>query len=153
MLDMLAAVNATAAFAPVSLSFRRGRRARSARIRNLTIWNVGTESDTFQISVAALGGNAVPELPYASVQLDPGASVAIPVGFSADGLTPGSVRRLHPDAGHAIECDQPCPYWYGVTSGQPKPHHGALSASTADRRARPCADGFLFRVTDERASR
>jgi hypothetical protein len=147
MLDMLAAVTSTAAFAPVSLTFGAGSGTVRA-IRNLTLWNVGTDRETFQLSVTAAGGSAVPELPFHSVQLDPGASVAIPVLFSADGLTPGEYDGFIQAQGMRSNVTSRVPYWHGVTSGEPR-HITVLTATTTGAAGGTVSDALLFRVTDE----
>ncbi len=147
LLNVLAAVNATAAFAPVSLSFGADVGTVSAT-RQLTLWNLGTESDTFQLSVSALGGNAVPELPYASLQLDPGASATIPVSFPVDGLAPGEYEGFIQVQGTRSNVTSRVPYWRGVTSGQPR-HITVLANPGAAAAGSTIFDGLLFRITDE----
>jgi minor extracellular serine protease Vpr len=146
-LDMLAAVNSTAAVAPVSLSFGAGNGSVHA-LRNLTVWNLGTEPDTFQLSVTALGGNAVPELPFATVQLAPGASTTVPVGFSVDGLTPGEYEGFIQVQGTRSNVTSRIPYWHGVMSGQPQ-HITLLANQATGTAGSSVSNALLFRVTDD----
>jgi minor extracellular serine protease Vpr len=145
MLDMLAALNATAAVAPVSLSFGRGGGSIHDS-RNLTLWNVGTVADTFQIAVASLGGNAVPELPFATVQLDPGAAMILPVSFSADGLAPGAYEGFIQIQGSRSNITTRVPYWYGVAPGLPR-HITVLQDGGPTTAG--ASNALLFRVTDD----
>jgi minor extracellular serine protease Vpr len=144
-LDLLAAVTSTVAFAPVSLSFGAGLGNLHAS-RNLTLWNLGTERDTFQLAVTALGGNAVPELPYASVELDPGASVTIPVSFSVDALAAGEYEGFIEARGTRSNVTSRAPYWHGVTSGQARHITIIQNAGVAGAGSTAVV---LFRVTDD----
>jgi minor extracellular serine protease Vpr len=146
-LDVLAAVNATAAAAPVSLTFGAST-GTVALTRTLTVSNVGTAADTFQLSVAPLDGGSVPELPYTSVQLDPGASVDIPVRFAADGLAAGIYDGFVQIQGTQSSVTTRVPYWHGVASG-----HAArvtiLNTSNGGRAGSTIPNAMYFRVTDE----
>jgi minor extracellular serine protease Vpr len=147
MLDMLAAINATAAVAPVSLSFGAGFGS-VHQTRNLTLWNLGTAADTFQIAVVPLDGTTVPELPYTSIQLDPGAFVQIPVRFSADGLSAGTYDGFIQIQGVQSSVLTRVPYWHGVASGQPA-RITTLRVSGGGSPGTTVANAILFRVTDE----
>jgi minor extracellular serine protease Vpr len=147
MLDMLAALNATAAVAPVSLSFGSGTGS-VHQTRNLTLWNLGTAADTFQIGVAPLDGSTVPDVPVTSVRLEPGASVQIPVALSADGLAAGTYDGFIQIQGTASSVTTRVPYWHAVGSGHPS-HITTLRVSDHGRPGSTLPDALLFRVTDE----
>jgi len=146
-LDMLAAVNATAAAAPVSLTFGAST-GTVALTRTLTVWNLGTTTDTFQLAVTPLDGSSVPDLPDTSIQLDPGASVDIPVRFAAAGLSPGIYDGFIQIQGTQSSVTTRVPYWHGVASG-----HAArvtlLNTSNGGRAGATIPNAMYFRVTDE----
>ncbi len=144
LLDVLAAVNATAAVAPVSLSFN------GSASQTLTLWNVDVAPDTFQISVVPTNGAPAPQLPYASVQLDTGASVSISVQFPTDGLAPGDYEGYIDIEGSHSGVTARIPYWYAVPSGRPQAitvlynagDNGPLPAGSRQSQA------VDFRITD-----
>ena len=147
VLDVLAALNATVTAAPVSLSFGAGGSSVNAT-RSLTLTNVGTVSDTFQIAVAAAGtSNPVPQLATATVQLNPGASFTMPVLFQADALAPGSYEGFINVQGTLSGVITHVPYWYGVTSNQPA-HITVLQNAGSAAAGSRVVNAVIFRVTD-----
>ena len=147
-LDLLAAVSSTAAAAPVSLSFAIS--AGTFRLtRELTIWNLGKDADTFTLSVAPARGNAVPELGIASVELAPGASATIPVNFVGEGLAPGAYEGAIEIRGSRSTAAIRAPYWHAVASEQPKHLTILWMRSTSGSAGSTVNDAVLFRVTDE----
>ncbi|MBZ5724357.1 MAG: S8 family serine peptidase [Acidobacteriia bacterium] len=149
LLDALAALNATAAAAPVSLSFSVAGGALVNQL-NLTISNVGTAADTFQLSVTPRGGGPVPQLPATSVPLAAGASTTIAVQLQTAGLVPGqyegfiNIQGTHASAGTHV------PYWFAAASGQPQNITVLANAGTngAPRAGARVNDALIFRVTD-----
>ncbi len=147
VLDVLAALNSTVAAAPVSLSFGAGGSTIDAT-RSLTLTNVGTVSDTFQIAVAPAGSSApAPQLSTTSVQLDPGASYTLPVAFQADSLTPGTYEGFIDVQGLQSSVAAHVPYWYGVPSNTPA-HITVLSSTASGTAGSRLQNAILFRVTD-----
>jgi hypothetical protein len=147
VLDVLAALNSTVAAAPVSLSFGAGGSTVDAT-RSLTLTNVGTVSDTFQIAVAPAGASAAaPQLATTSVQLDPGASFTLPVVFQADSLTPGAYEGFVNVQGLQSSVAAHVPYWYGVPSDEPA-HITVLSSTASGTVGSRLQNAILFRVTD-----
>jgi subtilisin family serine protease len=146
-LNVLNAMNATAAAAPFSLSFGAGTGTIHQQ-QNLTVWNLGTAADTFQISVAGLDGSTVPDLPVTSVQLDPGASAVIPVRFNGDGLAAGTYEGYIQIQGTQSKVTTHVGYWYGVSSGTPA-RITTLTQSDAARAGSTVHEAVVFRVTDE----
>ncbi len=146
-LDVLGAVSSTAAAAPVSLSF--GASAGTIRqTRELTVWNLGSTTDTFRFSVEALRGNTVPELPVASVELEPGGSATIPVIFAGQSLVSGEYEGfvvIQPSRSTTVART---PYWHGVTSGQPRNITVIFSRASAAAGS-AVSSAAIFRVTDE----
>jgi subtilisin family serine protease len=144
-LDLLSAVSSTAAAAPVSLSFGSSR-GTVFQSRSLTVWNVGSTRDTFRLSVLARGGNAVPELPVASIDLEPGASATVPVNFSASGLAPGEYDGFVEIQGSRSTLVSRVPYWHGVSSREAR--YITLIQTRASGRP-GSSSNLVFRVTDE----
>jgi subtilisin family serine protease len=147
VLDVLAALNATVAAAPVSLSFGIGGSTANAT-QNLTLTNVGTVSDTFQISIAPAGSSApAPQLTTTSVPLAAGASVTLPVRFQAASLKPGAYEGFVSVQGLQSGVATNVPYWYGVPSNQPA-HITVLYNAGSGSAGSRIADAVYFRVTD-----
>ena len=92
-LDVSAALRSTAAMSPVSISFGIGAGTASVS-RSLTISNVGTASETYQLSAVATGSAPIPALSSNSITLDPGASASVTLNFPASGLGASGIRRL-----------------------------------------------------------
>jgi hypothetical protein len=146
-LDLLSAINATSAAGPVSLSFGAGTGA-VHETRSLTLWNLGSSAEDYQISVAALHGDAVPTVPLVSVQVDAGGSATIPVSFSADGLGPGQYEGFLWIQGNRSNVPLRVPYWYGVGSGRPR-RITILSSAPSGPAGNVATDAVVFRVTDD----
>lgn len=149
LLNVLSVLNATAAASPVSLGFGAGGDFSSAR--NLTITNVGTQPDTFQVAVAPRDSSGpVPSTDTASVQLDAGASATVAVTFVGSGLTPGQYEGFVTVQGLQASVPTRVPYWYGVPSGVPA-HITVLynaSANAPVRAGSQVSAAVIFRVTD-----
>ncbi|SPE28947.1 Peptidase S8 and S53, subtilisin, kexin, sedolisin (fragment) [Candidatus Sulfopaludibacter sp. SbA3] len=145
LLNVLSALNATVVAAPVSISFGVGGGTVNAT-SSLTLTNVGTVSDTFQISIAPASSSApVPQLTATSVPLDQGASVTLPVQFQASSLTPGAYEGFINVQGVQSSVTTHVPYWYGVSSGQ-LGHITVIDAPIFDSAG--SQDTVFFRVTD-----
>ena len=149
LLNLLAALNATAAASPVSMSFGAGGDFSVARI--LTITNVGAAADQFQLGVAPRDGSGpVPSPAVSSVQLDPGASASIPVTFAGSGLSPGEYEGFLTVQGAQSSTGAAIPYWYGVPSGVPAHVTVLYNASGGGPVAvnTRIAEAVVFRVSD-----
>src|SRR5262249_42554969 len=90
-LNVLAAVNATVAAGPTSLSFGIGS-GTIDQTSSLTLTNVGSAADTFSITVQPLGNGPIPILSANSVQLNPGKSQNISVELAGASLDPGAYQ-------------------------------------------------------------
>ena len=149
LMNVLAALNATAAISPVSLAFGAG--AAYTPQQSLTVTNVGTVRDSFQLNVAPTNAGGVqPSLGQSSVTLDPGASASAPVSFPAAGLAPGQYEGTITVQGAQSNVAARIPYWYGAPTGIPAHITVLYNASsseplTAGSRAQ---DAVVFRVTD-----
>ncbi|HWC96833.1 MAG TPA: S8 family serine peptidase [Candidatus Sulfopaludibacter sp.] len=147
VLDVLAALNANIAAAPVSLGLGAGGSTVDTT-QALQLTNLGTVADTFQISVTpAVSGAPVPEISAATVKLDPGASVSLPVRFHADALAAGAYEGFVNIAGVASGTMSHVPYWYGVSSGAAG-HITILYTSGAASAGSRISEAVVFRVTD-----
>ncbi len=147
VLDVLAAINATAAAAPVSLSFGAGPGTVNSTLP-LTVWNVGTAADTFQLAVAPSNGGPAPTLPSSSIDLAPGASSVINVRFSAGGLAAGQYEGYIAIQGTRSGVNTRVPYWYGVQATAPG-HITILDSASSGSAGSAVSQAILFRVTDQ----
>ncbi len=165
-LDMSAAMRATAAESPSSLSFGVGNGNVQAS-RTLTISNVGTASETFTIFttgrdaptgpvppgsrtaevLATTGKEPIVTVSTHSLTLAAGASAEITVGMTGFGLPAGAYEGFIHVLGTISGVDERVPYWYGVGSTV------AAHITALDTVSNPTAgtfqqDAVLFRVTD-----
>ena len=145
-LDVSAALNATAAAVPASVSFGSGA-PDVAATRKLVISNVGTAADTFTLSAAPNGTGPAPALQPQSVQLDPGASAEIAVGLTGSALPGGAYEGFILVQGAAAATPIRVPYWYGVPSGTAR-HITVIYTEPAGRAGASVSDAILFKVTD-----
>jgi subtilisin family serine protease len=146
VLDMFAALHATAAVAPVSLSFGGGPADVTAS-QILTLSNIGTAADTFLLSVSQSGAGPAPQLPYNSIQLDAGAVERIAVTFSGTALAPGQYQGFIAIQSSNSAVVTRVPYWYAVASGTP--HYLTVLTHTNSAPAGSTGLAVVFRVSDE----
>ncbi len=145
-MNALSALNATAAALPVSLSFGAGAAANSSAV--LTISNVGATADTFQISAASRDAGApVPQFSTTQTRLAPGASVSIPVVFTANGMAPGQYEGFIQIQGASASVPTRVPYWFGVPSGTPA-FVTLLTLSASGAAGSTLSEAAVFRITD-----
>jgi minor extracellular serine protease Vpr len=145
VLDLFAALNNNISAAPVSLSLGKGGSSADST-QNLVLTNLGTVTDTFQLSVVPSASSApVPQPAVTSVQLDPGASATVPVRFHADSLTAGAYEGYVSVAGVNSGATSHIPYWYGVPADAPG--HITVVQSSAKGSA-GSSTTVVFRVTD-----
>lgn len=150
VLNVLSAINATVATAPVSLSFGwGGRRFRLAG--SLTVTNLGKSADTFRLSAAPrIAGSPAPVLRINSLQLGPGESARIPIHFQALAAAAGAYDGYIDIQGSLSSVIARVPYWYAVASSQPAYltvlyNVGDGGPQTAGSRLQ---QAVIFRVTD-----
>jgi minor extracellular serine protease Vpr len=147
ILNMAAALNATAAATPAELSFQVGD-GNPNLLQSLTISNLGSSSTVFQLAAMPRGGTPVPALSQDSISLDPGASAQIVVNFSASALGPGQYEGYIRVADTSTGSEAHVPYWYAVPSNTP----AFITVLNADQsgavQAQSGQDSVLFRVTD-----
>jgi subtilisin family serine protease len=145
-MDALSALDATAAVSPVSLSFGAGAAANF--MGALTISNVGSATDTFQISVVPRSSGApVPRFSTTQASIAPGASVSAPVVFTASGVAPGQYEGFIQIQGAAASIPTRVPYWFAVPSGTPAFVTTLTSTSSASAGS-TVSQAVVFRITD-----
>jgi subtilisin family serine protease len=146
-LDLNAAMLATLAASPTSLSFGvgPGTNKLSATVR---LSNLGYSRDTFQISVSPVGGAPAPVPSTSSVQLASDTYFDVPFAFTPSGLGPGEYEGFITIQGTGSATVARIPYWYGVASSTPA-HITILSTPGAPPAAGTVvSDAIWFRVTD-----
>jgi hypothetical protein len=146
-LNVLSALNATAAASPVSLSFTVSPSQTSAGM-TLSISNVGSSADTFQLSATAHDpGAPVPQLPTTVAQIQPGGSVSIAVQFSTAGLSAGQYEGFIVIQGASAPVPTRVPYWIGIGSGTPA-YVTVLLPSGPAKAGSSVTQGAIFHITD-----
>jgi minor extracellular serine protease Vpr len=146
ILDVLSAINATAAAAPVSLSFGAGSGTINST-ETLNISNVSTAPDTFRVLVVPSNGAAAPTVSSATFDLAAGGTTGIPVQFSAAGLAPGQYEGYITIQGTHSGIPTRVPYWYGVQSTTPG-HITVLDSTSSAPAGSVVTQAILFRITD-----
>ena len=165
VLDMSAALRASGAETPTSLSFGIGNGS-TQQTRLLTISNVTNASETFTILVAGRDMPTGPVPPDSrtaialetsaplvtvsthSLTLNPGASGTVTVGFSGFGLAAGAYEGFIRVLGTNSNVEQRVPYWYGVGSTVPARITILSTPTTSPKAGAVDTDAVLFRVTD-----
>lgn len=122
MLNLEAALRATVAVEPVSVSFGIGDAAAS-RSRELTITNLDRDADELAITVEPAGAGPAPTLSLSQFSLGPGASKRILVDLNANGLAEGECQGVLRIRGARSGVETRVPYWFAVLSGQPRYIH------------------------------
>jgi hypothetical protein len=149
LVNVLAALNATAVVSPVTLGFGAGTGASYTPQQNLTVTNVGSVRDTFQLNVLpATPGPALPTLGQSTVTLDPGAAASIQVIFLASALAPGQYEGVITVQGTQSNVITRVPYWYGAPTGVPAHITVLENPSTGGPLAAGSRTEVIFRVTD-----
>ncbi len=146
LLNVQAALNATATANPVSLSFGAGG-VDADMARTVTITNVGAETETFAISVEPRNEMPAPTVGMPSVELAAGASMEVPVAFVLRGTTAGPHEGYLVVSGTNTGRSIRIPYWYAATEYVPATIN-VMSAITGARRGSMQRDAILFRVLD-----
>jgi hypothetical protein len=144
-LDLNAAMLATLAVSPVSLSFGVGAGTGSLT-STLRLSNIGYSNDTYQISVLPTGNAPALEFTTVSVQLDSDTYFDLPLTLPASGLAAGAYQGFLQIQGTNSGTIVRVPYWYGVPSTTPA-HITVLDAPATPPAASTSAN-VLFRITD-----
>ena len=146
VLDAFAALNATAAMAPVSLNFGSGPSTVSTTL-SLAISNTGTAGDTYTLSATPSGTGPMPSIQPATVRLDPGASATVSVTLTGSSLAPGAYQGVLLVQGANTSVTSRVPYWYGVPSDTPQ-YITVLFADDTATAGTVDPDAILFKITD-----
>ncbi len=146
LLDANAALHSTVTSYPTSLSFGAGG-ADPQLSRTLTITNVGSDTETFQIAAVPRNEGPAPTFSTASVELAAGGTTDLGVVFAASGLTSGGYEGFITITGASSGTVARVPYWYATTSDTPS-FIAILDSTTSARRGSMQRDAILFRVTD-----
>jgi hypothetical protein len=146
LLDVTAALNATATAYPATLGFGAGS-ADGQLSQVVTITNIGAGKETYTIATAPRVDGPAPAAAIGTLDLEAGASADVPVAWTFSGLTPGTyegfITVTAASSGAAIKV----PYWYAETESIPAAIK-TLSSTSSGRRGRMLRDAVLFRVTD-----
>lgn len=118
VLDLASAVQSTVAAYPASLSFGAGGGTVEAA-REITVSNIGTASDTLNISVVPIGAGPAPVVSANTVEIAPGASQTLQLSLAASGLEPGEYQGFLRIQSTLNPVESRIPYWYAVRSGVP----------------------------------
>jgi len=142
--DALAALHSPLTARPVSFALGAGGADLNAT-QTLTLTNISAQQDTFTITAASDETGIVPLIATSTVDAAPGASVEVPLQWSATGLAPG------PHQGFVIATSTTggsvrVPFWYAVTSTPAQ--ITILDAKTSAQRGSFLSEAVLFRVTD-----
>jgi minor extracellular serine protease Vpr len=146
ILNVAAALNASATTSPASLSFQVGD-GNPNLSRSLTITNVGAQSTNFELAAVPRPGSPTPALSVSSISLDPTSSAQVSVNFSASALAPGQYEGYIRISDTTTGAEAHVPYWYGVPANTPA-HITILNASQGTVQATSGQDAVLFRITD-----
>jgi subtilisin family serine protease len=144
ILNLSAALRASSAAAPVSLSFLTGGATIS---KLLTISNVGAAATTFRLMVAPSSAGPAPVLSADSLRLERGASAQVTVSFNGVTPLPGQYEGWIRIADISTGLETRVPYWYAVSTGTA----GFITVLEVTRNSTPgrvVSDAVLFRVTD-----
>jgi len=149
-LNVEAAMRSTVALAPTSLSFKIGGPDPKLS-QTLTLTNIGNSAESYSLSVAPRDSGPAPTLALSTVTVDPGKSVAVPVSFTATGLTAGQYEGFVKIQGTNSGIVERAPYWYAVASDVPA--NISVLYVNGDGGEQPLAGARLtnaiyFRVTD-----
>ena len=147
LLDVSAALNATATAVPPTLSFNAGSGDVST-LRTLMITNIGTAADTFRLTAVARDGGVVPQLSASSLTLQPGASASVRVTFAGSLLQAGQYEGAIHIQSSRTSVDTHVPYWYGVTGQGANLVDFSVLDATTGRAGSRIVDAFNFRILD-----
>ncbi|MBC8164532.1 MAG: S8 family serine peptidase [Bryobacteraceae bacterium] len=114
-LNALAAVRSTIVVAPQSLSFGSGSSAFNVG-RRITLTNLGSDDDTFNVTVRKIGDGPAPDFSQPSVFVPAGGSREISFTFSGSEVPSGQYSGFFVIRGTASDSEARVPYWFGIPS-------------------------------------
>jgi hypothetical protein len=165
-LDMIAALNASGAAAPTSLSFGVGN-GDIEQSKTLTISNVTSAPETFTIYAAGrdaptglvppgsrtadaldtFSKQPIMSVSESSLTLAAGVSGAVTITMTGSGLPAGAYEGFIHVVGTHSGVDERVPYWYGVGSTAAA-HLTVLDTATTPKAGALTPEAIEFRVTD-----
>ena len=146
LLDLSASLSSTVAVSPASLNFGYG--GGDPRIaRNITLTNTGTATETYFLSATPFRDQAAPSLPQSAVEVQPGASVEVPIDWSVNALAGGAYEGFVRVTAASTGIESRIPYWYAAASNTPS-KIVVLSKASSGRSGSTVRDAVLFRVID-----
>jgi minor extracellular serine protease Vpr len=113
-LDLLGAMQNNLTAVPSSISFHTGA-GNIDSTKQLVLTNVGTNPDTFTVTINSLHGSINPSVDSASFSLAPGASQTINVRMSGTGLAAGAYDGYLVITGSQTSIATRVPYWFAVS--------------------------------------
>ena len=146
ILDLAAALRATATAFPTAVSFEAGDGDPNIA-RSLTISNVGTASTVFQLAAIPAAGGFGPALGADRVSLDRGGSAEISLNFSGSHLAAGQYEGFIRVTDTSTGVESHVPYWYAVRSDTPK-YITILDVQDGASPSASVRDAIVFRITD-----
>lgn len=146
ILNLDAALQTTVSAYPTSLNYRIGNGTINSS-RTLTLSNLGTAPDTYQISIVPFALAVAPTTAVRSMRVDGRKSGSIAVQFSAMALAPGEYQGFLVVQGQQPGSAIRIPYWYAVPSDTAKFLNVLASAPSAPVRS-AIAGAILVQVLD-----
>ena len=151
LLDMSAALRASGAASPASLSFGASR-GTVEQPQRLTLTNVSKAPETFTIFVTGPVEPAASTQPVVTVSanqltLNAGASADLTVTMTGFGLAAGAYEGWIHVLGTNSGVEQRVPYWFAVGPGIPA-HITILTTASSPAAGTTVNDAAMFRVTD-----
>ena len=113
----------------------------------VTLTNIGTADDTFNLSTASMDGVLQPALAKSAVTIGAGQSMDVAVQFNGSGLASGAYQGVVLASSATTGATIRIPYWLDVPSATPS-DYVLFYSSTDSLRNKPLLDAFDFRLTD-----
>ena len=146
-LNLLRAINSTVAMSPVSVSFGAGTDIVKAS-KGLTLYNIGTASDTYTITVMPRVDGPAPAVDNATLSIAGGSNAQLSVSFTAAFLAPGAYEGFVNIKSANTGFEANVPYWYAVSSNTAAYITILDYLSNPPRASSLQQDAIFFRVTD-----
>ena len=146
LLDVNASNNAEATVAPATLSFGIGDGSTTLN-QTLTITNIGTAGDTFNLNPVGRASGFTPTVSPASIQLAPGQSGTVQVSIPGGVLTNGEYEGDIHIQGVNNTVDTHVPYWFAIPTGTPYLMTD-MGSDFEDVKGQTQTAAIVFRITD-----
>ncbi len=116
-LNLQSALTSTVAAVPTSLSFGSGGAAIDAT-RRFKLANLGSEADTFSLTVQPRAPGTAPTISATGIWLEPNAEEAVALEWRANALEPGEYDGFILIRSARTGVSTRIPYWYAVASNE-----------------------------------